>query len=192
MNRVWRPSWGLSKCSTRVMPELPARRQRVDVADLVVRPIVSHCRWWGGSLFLVTSDDALVTFLLLDTCFLSILGYPLSENKLWGKQDPVRLGSSGNCDTQNCGVFEIDRRFPIEKLRLISKESQPTVNQVHPIAWYLQLISQIPPWMRPFLATLYSDFGNRSGCGAACGGYCGIWSGHLASFAKRSEVFCPR
>ena len=94
---------------------------------------------------------------------LTILVYPFS-----GKKIPVvelismdRIRNSRQL--RKCGIFEVQRRFALGELQLLSKLENPTVNQVQSVTGALQWVSKMRPRLRPFLAGLYAFFENRNG-----------------------------
>ena len=93
--------------------------------------------------------------------FLLIIGYPLSEKKFWAKDDLVWSGFSLNIPERKCGIFDVKRRFALEKVQLLKGIKEPSLNQVQSVEGPLQWVSQMCPWLRPFLAGLYAFFENK-------------------------------
>ena len=58
---------------------------------------------------------------------------------------------------QKCGISEVKHRFALEKLQLLLKIENTTLNQAQSAAGSLQWVSKICPGSRSFLAVLY-DF----------------------------------
>ena len=92
--------------------------------------------------------------------FLLIIGYPISEKKFWAKDDLVWLGFSINIP-EKCGIFEAKRGFALAKLQLLKGILEPSQNKAQSVAVPLQWVSQMCPWIRPFLASLYAFFENK-------------------------------
>ena len=44
-----------------------------------------------------------------------ILGYPFREEKLWVKTELVWLGFPLEVSAEKCGIFDVKRRFALEK-----------------------------------------------------------------------------
>ena len=92
-----------------------------------------------------------------------IPGYPFRKKKFWVKNELVWIGSPLEVDGRKSGICEEKRRFALEKLQLLSKLENPTFNQARSVEGALQWVSQMCPWLRPFLAGLYDFFENRKG-----------------------------
>ena len=102
---------------------------------------------------------------------LMILGYPFSAKKLWVKNDLVWLGFSIDISAKKCGISDGKRRFALEKLRARLRLKNPTLNQAQSAGGSSQWISQMCPWLRPFLAGLYAFFKNKGHFGKLAGNY---------------------
>ena len=92
--------------------------------------------------------------------FLLIIGYPLSEKKFWAKGDLGCLGFSLDITERErkCGIFRSKASLRTRKIQLLKGSKEPSLNQVQSDARSTQWVSQMCPWIRPFLAGLYSFF----------------------------------
>ena len=110
---------------------------------------------WGGVYVLLFSDDTIFltenelfdeTFLTF-IFFLLIIGYPLSGEKFWVKDDLVWLGFSLNIP-EKMWDFRSETKIRSGKLQILKGISEPSQNQARSVAGSLQWVSQM--WLRPF------------------------------------------
>ena len=100
-----------------------------------------------------------------------------------GKNELVWLGFSIDVSAK---MRNFRSKPPIysRKAQLLSSMKNPSISQVQSAAWSLRWVSQICPWMRPFLAGRYAFFENRIGFGKKMAKNSRLRVKNLANFSK--------
>ena len=101
-----------------------------------------------SSLVIIFSDDSTIT---------------IHRKKIMGKQRISMDRIHTRRQRRKSGIFEVKRRFALEKSQLLPKLENPTANQAQSVEGPLRWVSKMCPWLRPFLAGLRAFFGNRKG-----------------------------
>ena len=83
-----------------------------------------------------------------------VIGYPFSEKKLWARNDLVCLVFPNAVTNKMRGVSGAQTSFRARTSAPFLNLGNPSLNQVQSLGGYLQWISQIRPWVIPFLSAL--------------------------------------